>query len=161
MPFLMRGGDYGDGRGRTQGIASRGRLSREPRTPHTGEVKPGSPGIGRAPTPSHTRSLPRPAFWFDRLADVRIHRRSLWCRQAHGLPASHFRLYMKRYNPNVRVRRLEKPVIWIGSSHKDLMALPIAVRKFFGFALSFARRGEHHDSAKALRGFGDAGVLAG
>ena len=33
------------------------------------------------------------------------------------------------------------------------------MRKFFGFALSFAQRGEHHDSAKALRGFGDAGVL--
>jgi phage-related protein len=29
----------------------------------------------------------------------------------------------------------EKPIEWIGSSHKDLMALPADVRRFFGFAL--------------------------
>ncbi|HWG21275.1 MAG TPA: type II toxin-antitoxin system RelE/ParE family toxin [Terracidiphilus sp.] len=54
---------------------------------------------------------------------------------------------------------LEKPVIWIGSSKKDLMALPVDVRKFFGHALHFAQMGERHDSAKVLKGFGDAGVL--
>jgi len=29
----------------------------------------------------------------------------------------------------------EKPLEWIGSAKKDLMALPINVRKFFGHAL--------------------------
>jgi len=53
----------------------------------------------------------------------------------------------------------KKPVHWIGSSKKDLMDLPVAVRKFFGFALRFAQVGERHDSAKTLKGFGGAGVL--
>ncbi len=39
------------------------------------------------------------------------------------------------------------------------MGLPVPVRKFFGHALHFAQNGERHDSAKALRGFGSAGVL--
>lgn len=39
------------------------------------------------------------------------------------------------------------------------MALPTRVRKFFGHALHFAQRGEQHDAAKVLKGFGGAGVL--
>lgn len=53
----------------------------------------------------------------------------------------------------------ERRLVWIGSSKKDLMNLPVPIRKFFGHALHFAQRGEKHDSAKALKGFGDAGVL--
>ncbi len=53
----------------------------------------------------------------------------------------------------------EKPLEWIGSAKKDLMALPTSVRKFFGHALDFAQRGEQHDAAKPLKGFGSAGVL--
>lgn len=53
----------------------------------------------------------------------------------------------------------EKPLAWIGSSKKDLMALPINVRKFFGHALDFAQRGDQHVAAKVLKGFGGAGVL--
>ena len=53
----------------------------------------------------------------------------------------------------------ETPLLWIGSSKKDLMALPINVRKFFGHALDFAQHGEQHDAAKALKGFGGTGVL--
>jgi phage-related protein len=53
----------------------------------------------------------------------------------------------------------EKPLKWIGSSHKDLMALPADVRRFFGFALSLAQAGDKHDAAKVLHGFGGAGVL--
>ncbi|MDU5836280.1 MAG: type II toxin-antitoxin system RelE/ParE family toxin [Pantoea sp.] len=53
----------------------------------------------------------------------------------------------------------EKPLIWIGSSRKDLQALPKEVQRFFGFALDFAQRGEKHDDAKVLKGFGGAGVL--
>ncbi len=33
---------------------------------------------------------------------------------------------------------VEKTLIWIGSSYKDLVALPIDVRKKFGYALSLA-----------------------
>ncbi|WP_298137391.1 type II toxin-antitoxin system RelE/ParE family toxin [Acidiferrobacter sp.] len=53
----------------------------------------------------------------------------------------------------------EKPLFWIGSSKKDLVGLPVGVRKFFGHALDFAQRGDRHDAAKALKGFGGAGVL--
>ncbi len=53
----------------------------------------------------------------------------------------------------------EKPLFWIGSSKKDLVGLPIGVRKFFGHALDFAQRGDRHDAAKVLKGFGGAGVL--
>jgi phage-related protein len=53
----------------------------------------------------------------------------------------------------------EKPLEWIGSSYKDLLALPIDVRRFFGFALSLAQAGDQHDAAKVLKGFGGAGVL--
>ena len=53
----------------------------------------------------------------------------------------------------------ERPLIWIGSSKKDLMELPIPVRKFFGHALHFAQMGEQHDAAKVLKGFGGSGVL--
>ena len=53
----------------------------------------------------------------------------------------------------------DKPLAWIGSSKKDLMALPVDVRKFFGHALDFAQRGDKHYAAKVLKGFGGAGVL--
>ena len=53
----------------------------------------------------------------------------------------------------------EKPLEWIGSSHKDLMALPADVRRLFGFALSLAQSGDKHDAARVLKGFGGAGVL--
>jgi phage-related protein len=53
----------------------------------------------------------------------------------------------------------EKPLEWIGSSHKDLMTLPADVRRFFGYALSLAQAGDRHDAAKVLKGFGGAGVL--
>ncbi len=53
----------------------------------------------------------------------------------------------------------EKPLAWIGSSKKDLMALPAEVRRFFGHALDFAQRGEQHGAAKILKGFGGGGVM--
>ncbi len=55
--------------------------------------------------------------------------------------------------------RTEKPLEWISSSHKDLMALPADVRRFFGYALALAQAGDRHDAAKVLKGFGGAGVL--
>ncbi len=53
----------------------------------------------------------------------------------------------------------EKSIQWVASSYKDLMALPVGVRRLFGFALSLAQVGDRHDSAKVLKGFGGAGVL--
>ena len=52
-----------------------------------------------------------------------------------------------------------KPLFWLGGSKKDLMDLPVAVRKFFGHVLDAAQRNEQHPATKALKGFGDAGVL--
>jgi phage-related protein len=57
------------------------------------------------------------------------------------------------------MRTPEKPLAWIGSAKKDLMTLPPSVRKFFGHALDFAQRGDQHDAAKPLKGFGGAGVV--
>jgi phage-related protein len=54
---------------------------------------------------------------------------------------------------------LEKPLEWVGSSYKDLMALPAGIRQYFGFALSLAQAGDKHDAAKVLKGFGGAVVL--
>lgn len=53
----------------------------------------------------------------------------------------------------------EKPLEWIASSYKDLMALPSDVRRRFGYALSLAQMGDQDDAAKVLKGFGGAGVL--
>ena len=55
----------------------------------------------------------------------------------------------------VQMRRLE----WIGSTKKDLLALPEEVVDVFGYALYLAQTGSKHDLAKPLRGFGSAGVL--
>ena len=53
----------------------------------------------------------------------------------------------------------EKSLVWVGGCKKDLMSLPADVRKFFGHALDFAQRGDQHDAAKVMKGFGGAGVL--
>ena len=53
----------------------------------------------------------------------------------------------------------EKPLEWIASSYKDLMALPPDVRRRFGYALSLAQMGDQDDATKVLKGFGGAGVL--
>lgn len=52
-----------------------------------------------------------------------------------------------------------KPLIWIGSSKKDLVALPALVGDVFGYGLYLAQTGSRHENSKVLRGFGDAGVL--
>jgi phage-related protein len=51
----------------------------------------------------------------------------------------------------------EKPLEWIASSYKDLMALPPDVRRRFGYALSLAQMGDQDDAAKVLKGLGGAG----
>lgn len=52
-----------------------------------------------------------------------------------------------------------KPVIWVGSSRRDLKELPEAVQQGMGRALKQAQQGEKPDAAKPLSGFGGASVL--
>ncbi len=52
-----------------------------------------------------------------------------------------------------------KDLEWIGSSRRDMQALPLPVRRVFGYGLYSAQSGENPPDAKPLRGFGGAGVL--
>lgn len=52
-----------------------------------------------------------------------------------------------------------RALYWVGSSKRDLMALPDAVIDVFGYALYLAQIGRKHEQAKPLKGFGSAGVL--
>src|ERR1700751_3860606 len=52
-----------------------------------------------------------------------------------------------------------KPVIWVGSSLKDLREFPAPVQDHIGYALYVAQQGGKHRHAKTLRGFGGAGVV--
>lgn len=54
---------------------------------------------------------------------------------------------------------LPKPIEWIGSSKKDLSALPGEVKGVFGQALYEAQTGSKHQDAKPMKGFGGSGVL--
>lgn len=53
---------------------------------------------------------------------------------------------------------LEKPLIWSGSSKKDLIAFPDEARRDVGYALGLAQLGKMHPSAKPWKGEG-AGVF--
>jgi len=48
----------------------------------------------------------------------------------------------------------EKPLIWIGSSRKDLMTFPTEVRTHLGAALGVAQFGGKHPDAKPWKGEG-------
>src|SRR5271166_1572726 len=52
-----------------------------------------------------------------------------------------------------------KPVIWVGASRKDLREFPPPVQDHMGYALYVAQLGGKHRDAKALSGFGGAGVV--
>jgi|SRR5208283_5102051 len=52
-----------------------------------------------------------------------------------------------------------KPLIWMGSSRKELREFPEPVQDHMGYALYVAQRGGKHRDAKALTGFGGAGVV--
>lgn len=52
-----------------------------------------------------------------------------------------------------------KPLVWIGSSRRDLSDMPEDVRRDIGFALYLAQLGQKAVQAKVMRGFGSAGVL--
>ena len=52
-----------------------------------------------------------------------------------------------------------RPLAWVGSAKRDLMALPKQVVRELGYALHLAQIGRAHPHAKALKGFRSAGVL--
>ena len=52
-----------------------------------------------------------------------------------------------------------KPVIWIGSSRRDLREMPQQVRRDIGQALYAAQQGVTDPAAKPLKGFGGARVM--
>jgi phage-related protein len=52
-----------------------------------------------------------------------------------------------------------KPLRWVGSSKKDLLAMPEDVIDVFGFALHLAQAGKKHTQTKPLKGFGGASVV--
>jgi phage-related protein len=52
-----------------------------------------------------------------------------------------------------------KPLVWMASSKKDLLAMPEEVRDTFGYALHLAQIGVKHGQAKPLKGHGSAGLL--
>lgn len=52
-----------------------------------------------------------------------------------------------------------KELVFIASARDDLRAFPDDVKSVMGFALREAQRGGKGDRAKALKGFGGAGVL--
>lgn len=52
-----------------------------------------------------------------------------------------------------------KPVFWLGSSRRDLRAMPDEVRRNIGQALYTAQQGETDPAAKPLKGFGGTRVM--
>ena len=61
---------------------------------------------------------------------------------------------MKRMSKQAR-----KPLKWIGSAKRDLDSMPEDVKDLFGHAIDLGQAGGKHQDAKALSGFGSAGVL--
>jgi phage-related protein len=55
--------------------------------------------------------------------------------------------------------QLRKPLKWVGSAKRDLNAMAEDVQDVFGHAIDLAQAGGRHPNAKALSGFGSAGVL--
>ena len=52
-----------------------------------------------------------------------------------------------------------KPVVWVGSSRKDLREFPDSVQDHMGYALYVAQQGGKHRDTKMLAGFGGAGMV--
>jgi len=57
------------------------------------------------------------------------------------------------------MKQARKPLYWVGSSKRDLDAMPESVKDVFGHAIDLAQSGSKHIDAKPLSGFGSASVL--
>jgi phage-related protein len=53
----------------------------------------------------------------------------------------------------------ERPLIWMGSSRRDVRGFPRQVRRDIGQALYAAQQGETDPAAKPLKGFGGGSLL--
>lgn len=53
----------------------------------------------------------------------------------------------------------DRPLIWIGSSRRDLRGFPRQVRRDIGHALYTAQQAETDPSAKPVKGFGGRSVI--
>jgi len=53
----------------------------------------------------------------------------------------------------------QRPLVWVGSSKKELDTFPDDVQHVIGFALWRAQEGKKHPDAKPLKGFRGAGIL--
>jgi phage-related protein len=53
----------------------------------------------------------------------------------------------------------ERPLVWIGSSRRDLRGFPRQVRRDIGQALYTAQQGEIDPASKPLKGFGGGSVV--
>lgn len=53
----------------------------------------------------------------------------------------------------------ERPLVWIGSSRRDLRGFPHQVSRDIGYALYAAQQGETDPAAKPLKGFGGQSVI--
>ena len=74
-----------------------------------------------------------------------------------GSSASRYDIVKSLYQETMSDTPSLKPVIWVGSSLRDLRAFPDTVQDHMGYALYVAQRGEKHRDAKTLGGFGGAG----
>lgn len=52
-----------------------------------------------------------------------------------------------------------KPIVWVGSSKKDLLKLSEEVQSMLGYSLNLAQQGLKDVDSKPLKGFGGASVL--
>jgi phage-related protein len=57
------------------------------------------------------------------------------------------------------MREIPKPLVWVGSSKRDLKAFPRAVQRDLGQALEIAQFGTTPVHAEPLKGFKGAGVV--
>lgn len=76
-----------------------------------------------------------------------------------GLTPNRYLCTLGPYGYNSVMSDSLKPLEWVGSSKKELRAMPGDVIDVFGFALHLAQSCKKHDQAKPLKGFGGAGVL--
>lgn len=54
---------------------------------------------------------------------------------------------------------LTKPLIWVGTSKKDLQKFPVDVKQIMGYAIYLAQKGDKHQDTKSLKGFGGTKTL--
>jgi phage-related protein len=52
-----------------------------------------------------------------------------------------------------------KPLVFVGSTLRDLQSFPASVQRTLGYALHIAQLGGKHPDAKPLKGYTGAGVL--